>query len=382
MMLPTSIYIHTPWCIRKCPYCDFNSHKSPDLLPETQYLEALLADIKTDLESWPRSSIHSIFIGGGTPSLLSGQFYQTLLDTLASLFSFEPNIEITLEANPGTVEQSRFRDYRLAGINRISLGVQSFNDNHLKQLGRIHNSHQSSQAIDVARLAGFDNINIDIMNGLPEQTVEEGILDLKSALQFNPEHLSWYQFTIEPNTYFYKHPPKLPSEENCETLEQEGLSLLASNGFIRYEISAFSQPNKPSKHNLNYWQFGDYFGIGAGAHGKLTDPKTHEVIRTRKYRQPHDYLNPIKPFLAEKTSLSPESLIFEFMLNTTRLQEPIPIALFEQTTGLAFSNLRPMIIEAVQKDFIKLNKHDWQVTDLGRRFTNDLQCLFLNVIHE
>ena len=377
MLLPTSLYIHTPWCIRKCPYCDFNSHKSPEILPETAYLKALLADLNTDYAAWPRNTLKSIFIGGGTPSLFAGEFYDSLLQNLKKIFTFEPNIEITMEANPGTVEQHRFKEYRQAGINRLSLGIQSFNEAHLKILGRIHDAKQAHRAIERARDAGFDNINLDIMNGLPEQTISEGLHDLETALGYEPEHLSWYQFTLEPNTFFYKHPPRLPSEDTCFAIEEQGLELLSIKGFERYEISAFCQPSKASQHNLNYWLFGDYFGIGAGAHGKITHPHTLEVLRTHKYRQPHEYLDPKKPFLASQQAIQPQTVLFEFMLNTTRLQQPIPFTLFEERTGLAFSSLMLKLREAEEKGLILIEKNYWKITELGRRFTNDLQCLFL-----
>ena len=377
VQLPVSLYIHTPWCIRKCPYCDFNSHKSPEMLPENQYLQALLADLETDYAAWPKPVLNSIFIGGGTPSLLSGTFYDTLLQRIKQIFVLQPDIEITMEANPGTIEQNRFNEYRQAGINRLSLGVQSFNDRHLKLLGRIHGAAEAHKAIDTARNAGFQNLNLDIMNGLPEQTIQEGLHDLETALSHQPEHLSWYQFTLEPNTFFYKHPPRLPEEDTCLAIEEQGLDFLASKGLERYEISAFSLPGRQSLHNLNFWFFGDYFGIGAGAHGKITDSATHEIIRTHKYRQPHEYLDPNKPFLAGKKSISPDNLVFEFMLNTTRLQQPIPHDLFEQRTGLAFSVLMPKLREAEKKGLVVIEKDQWQVTPLGRQFTNDLQCLFL-----
>lgn len=377
MLLPTSLYIHTPWCLRKCPYCDFNSHQSPKILPEIAYLNALMADLDTDYARWPRRTLTSIFIGGGTPSLLSGEFYNTLMDHLKQKFIFEPKIEITMEANPGTVEQQRFKEYRQAGINRLSLGIQSFNEHHLKILGRIHDAKQAHLAIETARKAGFDNINLDIMNGLPKQTVHEGLLDLETALSYQPEHLSWYQFTLEPNTFFYKHPPQLPSEDTCMTLEEKGFNLLAAKNYERYEISAFCQTKQQSQHNLNYWLFGDYLGIGAGAHGKITHPQTSEVIRTQKYRQPHDYLDPKKPFLASQTSIQADELLFEFMLNTTRLQQPIPFSLFHERTGLEFSSLMPKLKIAEEKGLILINKDHWIISELGRNFTNDLQCLFL-----
>lgn len=375
-MPAVSLYIHIPWCIRKCLYCDFNSHKSPDTLPEESYIKALIQDLENDLKRFPvTKEISSVFIGGGTPSLFSATAFHDLFSRLQEMLNFSSSVEITLEANPGTVEQERFRDYRQAGINRLSLGIQSFNPFHLKALGRIHDEHQSHAAIESARLAGFDNINLDIMHSLPQQTVEEGLKDLQIALSYKPEHLSWYQLTIEPNTVFYKKQPILPSEDDSFQLEEQGLALLEQSGFQRYEISAFSQAHQWSRHNLNYWLFGDYLGIGAGAHGKLTIGK--DVFRTRKQRQPKDYLNPQKDFLAAVDKIDEENLLFEFMLNTTRLEQAIPFDLFFQKTGLSSSIFHCKLTEAINKKLIKVTPQHWQVTPLGRRYTNDLQSIFL-----
>lgn len=376
-MLPTSLYIHIPWCIRKCPYCDFNSHKSPKTLAEENYINALLADFQTDLVSFPAREINTIFIGGGTPSLFSAEAYASLFAQLQQLVPFAENIEITLEANPGTVEQQRFNDYRQLGINRLSLGIQSFNAMHLKALGRIHNDKQTHAAIEAARQAGFDNINIDIMYGLPNQSVEQGLADLHTALAYQPEHLSWYQLTIEPNTVFYKQRPALPNEDEAGLLEEQGLAILAAKGYQRYEISAFCKPERLAHHNLNYWLFGDYYGIGAGAHGKITSENVEHVYRTRKQRQPNDYLHPEKTFLAAKEQLSTDSLLFEFMLNTTRLEQVIANTLFSERTGLPLSSLKPLLAKAEQKGLISVNDTSWQITPLGRRYTNDLQAIFL-----
>lgn len=375
-MLPASLYIHTPWCIRKCPYCDFNSHKSPDTLPEKSYIDALLADFKQDFAEFPDRQIHSVFIGGGTPSLLSAESYHRLFTELRQLISFTSDAEITLEANPGTVEQQRFTDYHAVGINRLSLGIQSFNPRHLQKLGRIHDEKQANKAIEAARLAGFTNINLDIMHGLPDQSVEEGLADLQQALDWQPEHLSWYQLTLEPNTVFYKQRPPLPSEEDNEALERIAFERFAAAGFARYEISAFCKIGKESQHNLNYWLFGDYYGIGAGAHGKIT-LVNKQIIRTQKYRQPSDYLQTDKKFMAQKEVVDPAMILFEFMLNTTRLQQPIPNALFTEKTGLELDYLMSKLQQAVNKGLVTKNETHWQVTELGRRFTNNLQEMFL-----
>ncbi|HHF7348608.1 TPA: radical SAM family heme chaperone HemW [Legionella feeleii] len=374
-MFPTSLYIHIPWCIRKCPYCDFNSHKSPASLPEESYVQALVADFKADLTHFPAREIHSIFIGGGTPSLFSAHAYESLFNQLQQLVKFSSDIEITLEANPGTVEQQRFNDYRRLGINRLSLGIQSFNPIHLQALGRIHDALQAHKAIEAARQAGFDNINIDIMYSLPRQSVAEGLEDLQTALAHQPEHLSWYQLTIEPNTVFYKKRPPLPNEEEACSLEEQGLALLAAHDFKRYEISAFCQQEKFARHNLNYWLFGDYYGIGAGAHGKISLGQT--IYRTRKQRQPADYLALDKAFLVERETVAPDSLLFEFMLNATRLEQAIPHALFSERTGLPFDRLHPLLVHAASKGLITLDERFWQITPFGRRYTNDLQALFL-----
>jgi len=379
-MLPLSLYIHIPWCIQKCPYCDFNSHKSPDVLPEIQYVQALLNDLDHDLNLFPARPISSIFIGGGTPSLLSEQAYALLFDGLHQRLTFEPNIEITLEANPGSVEQTRFSGYRKLGINRLSIGIQSFNPTHLKALGRVHDDIEAHHAITSARAAGFDNINLDLMHGLPKQSIEAGLDDLKTALSYEPEHLSWYQLTLEPNTVFYKKPPILPNDATIDDLEQAGFRYLATEGYQKYEISAFCKPQKNAQHNLNYWKFGDYYGIGAGAHGKLSLSKSSnltQIYRTQKLRQPKDYMNPTKAFISSKKIITTPDLIFEFMLNTTRLEQAIPYALFTERTGLALTTLMPLLKQAETRGFLSLAQHHWRITPLGRRFTNDLQSLFL-----
>ena len=377
---PLSLYIHIPWCIKKCPYCDFNSHKSPDTLPEFEYVKALIADLQNELIRFPCTrSIESIFIGGGTPSLFSANAFDKLLQNVKNLIPLADIVEITLEANPGTVEQHRFQEYRALGINRLSLGIQSFNPKHLQALGRIHDDKQAHRAIESARHAGFDNINLDIMHGLPSQTIAEGLQDLKEALSYSPEHLSWYQLTLEPNTVFYKQRPSLPSDDDSFALEEAGFALLQNHQMNRYEISAFATRNQEARHNLNYWLFGDYYGIGAGAHGKITmtDDKGIRIFRTQKNRMPAEYLRKSIPICIENNAVSSEDLIFEFMLNATRLEQPIPNRLFSERTGLPFLLLTQGLQAAVTKGLIHQATNCWQITPFGRRFTNVLQTLFL-----
>lgn len=363
-----------PWCVKKCPYCDFNSHQKEDALPEQDYIQALIEDFKRDLDVFGCREIMSVFIGGGTPSLFSGKSYQSLLSQLRDLVPFTPSAEITLEANPGTIDQVCFEGYLNAGINRLSLGIQTFQRALLKKIGRIHDEIEAINAFNLARTIGFENINIDIMYGLPEQSLDQALQDLNRVIELDPEHLSWYQFTLEPNTYFHKHPPTLPPEDELIDIEEQGLLLFQQHQFERYEISAFSKPNKQSVHNLNYWMFGDYFGIGAGAHGKFTQK---EIVRTRKHRQPNDYLDPTKPYLVEQKTVSAKDLIFEWMLNTSRLEHPIPYALFKERTDLPLESLLPLLKSAAQQGFVQLSSEHWQITPLGRRYTNDFQMLFL-----
>ncbi len=377
-MLPKpqiSLYIHTPWCIKKCPYCDFNSHKASSRLPENDYLHALMGDLDNDLKLLDNSrEITTIFVGGGTPSLLSGSFYQELFLQINNKIPIASHAEITLEANPGTVESQNFKAYRKAGINRLSLGIQSFNPISLKQIGRIHDEVQAINAINIAKEAGFDNINIDIMHSLPAQSLEQGLHDLETALDHQPSHLSWYQLTIEPNTQFYSKTPILPGEQTVSLLEKHGFALLEEKGYNRYEISAFTK-NTPCQHNLVYWQFGDYLGIGAGAHGKLTTKNA--IIRTQKHRMPDDYLNQNKPFSCKTKTLQEADLVFEAMLNFTRLEKSIPLELLSKQTNLPLTCFLPKLRCAKEKGLIELTNSHFRVTPFGRRFTNDLQALFL-----
>ena len=342
--IPLSLYIHMPWCVRKCPYCDFNSHAVPDgklsLDLEQEYLHALVEDFKTQLEFAQGRHIHSVFIGGGTPSLISAQGYQWLFAQLKALLPFEVDCEITLEANPGTVEHDPFADYLAVGINRLSIGVQSFNTEHLTKLGRIHSNTDAISAIDLARDAGFKRINVDLMHGLPEQTLEQALLDLKLAVDNGATHISWYQLTIEPNTVFFRTKPVLPVDDVLEEIQAQGEAYLKAQGFINYEVSAWRK-EQPSAHNLNYWQFGDYLAIGAGAHAKVTQPDG--VYRFQKTRLPKDYLAKVPAEHVQFKRIEADELPFEFMMNALRKTQGFDISLFEQRTGLLYSVIQEKI---------------------------------------
>jgi putative oxygen-independent coproporphyrinogen III oxidase len=373
---PLSLYIHVPWCVRKCPYCDFNSHTSPQSLPEDEYIAALLLDIDQDLTWLQGRAIHSVFIGGGTPSLLSPQSYQLLFSQLKQKMDFEANCEITLEANPATVEHGSFEGYLAAGINRLSLGIQSFNGLQLKNLGRIHGQSEAEKAILLAKAAGFTNFNLDLMHGLPNQSLEEALLDIEIALSFKPPHLSWYQLTIEPNTAFYRQPPVLPDDDTLWAIQEAGQSKLAQAGLLQYEVSAYTH-NKPSQHNLNYWQFGDYLAIGAGAHGKVTTPEG--IFRYRKTRLPKDYLAaaPQQQARLGLEKVSNDDLSFEFMMNGLRLKQGVPIAYFEQRTGLSWPLLEAQLAPALAKNWLSLKNNHIKCTELGFNYLNDVLSLFL-----
>jgi putative oxygen-independent coproporphyrinogen III oxidase len=385
-IIPLSLYIHLPWCVQKCPYCDFNSHTLQTALPEEAYIQALLVDLKADYvrlqQVQDERPLHSIFLGGGTPSLFSPQAFQTLFTGIKTLFEFSSDIEITLEANPGAIEHHAFEGFREAGINRLSLGVQSLQESKLKALGRIHGSSEALAAIESAKKAGFDNFNLDIMHGLPDQTPEEALTDLKMALLTEPTHFSWYQLTLEPNTLFYKQPPILPNDEITWEIEQQGQAYLASQGYQQYEVSAYCKPQQESRHNLNYWQFGDYVGIGAGAHGKITNSHTGEISRTWKIKHPTQYLKAAQrqeSFLGAGTveSIETKALPFEFMLNALRLNRPTSLDLFEERTGLKKTVLDHVLKRAEQKQLIIVQEGEIIKTSLGARFLNNLIELFL-----
>ena len=376
---PLSIYIHLPWCVAKCPYCDFNSHALKGEVPEDAYVDALLADLELDLPRvWGRT-VHSVFLGGGTPSLFSAQAIDRLLAGVRARLNVAPAAEITMEANPGTVEHDRFEGYREAGVNRISLGVQSFDDGQLRQLGRIHGSAEACHAIQAVRDAGFDNFNIDLMWALPGQTPEQALADVEQALSFEPPHLSHYQLTIEPNTVFAARPPALPEDELAWEIQEACGARLSAAGFLSYEISAWSQPGRESRHNLNYWRFGDYIGIGAGAHGKITLPTENRVVRLRRKLVPHSYLASAEnlSFIAEQHDVSDEDLVFEYFLNRLRLAEPIPFVEFEALTGVEREQLQQTLEQATRLGLVTVDENQIHRSGRGHQYLNDLQGLFL-----
>ena len=373
--IPLSLYIHMPWCVRKCPYCDFNSHAVPDgklsLDLEQEYLHALVEDFKTQLEFAQGRHIHSVFIGGGTPSLISAQGYQWLFAQLKALLPFEVDCEITLEANPGTVEHDPFADYLAVGINRLSIGVQSFNTEHLTKLGRIHSNTDAISAIDLARDAGFKRINVDLMHGLPEQTLEQALLDLKLAVDNGATHISWYQLTIEPNTVFFRTKPVLPVDDVLEEIQAQGEAYLKAQGFINYEVSAWRK-EQPSAHNLNYWQFGDYLAIGAGAHAKVTQPDG--VYRFQKTRLPKDYLAKVPAEHVQFKRIEADELPFEFMMNALRLNDGVAAEYYAQRTGLN--------LDSLAETLDSLRSRKLMVDDATRLACTEQGHVFLNSVLE
>ncbi|TVP59572.1 MAG: radical SAM family heme chaperone HemW [Halomonadaceae bacterium] len=378
---PLGLYLHTPWCVRKCPYCDFNSHTAPVELPETAYLEALLADLDADLPWLPQQPVTTLFIGGGTPSLMSPDFYRRLFKGLGERLDLSQLGEVTLEANPGTFEQDRFSAYRALGINRLSLGIQSFQDPQLKALGRIHDSANAHQAIAAAQRAGFERINLDLMHGLPGQTPEQAVADLQAALAYDTGHVSWYQLTLEPNTAFYSSPPPLPVEDQLVDIQDAGRDLLLAAGLQNYEISAWSKPGQASQHNLNYWQFGDYLALGAGAHGKVTLPASapDNILRYWKTRQPEAYLQRIGSRTAGRQGITTGDLPLEFMMNALRLQDGVPSKLFSERTGLPLSAIMGILNDLVQEQLLEPMEKRQRLapTEKGHRFLNDVLERFM-----
>ncbi|WP_409284356.1 radical SAM family heme chaperone HemW [Pseudomonas protegens] len=373
---PLALYIHIPWCVRKCPYCDFNSHAASPTLPEEEYVDALLADLDLELHAVHGRELSSIFFGGGTPSLFSAPALGRLLKGVEQRIPFASDIEITLEANPGTFEQEKFTAYRALGINRLSIGIQSFQEQKLKALGRIHNGDEAIRAAGMARQAGFDNFNLDLMHGLPDQSLDDALDDLRQAIAMKPTHLSWYQLTLEPNTVFWNQPPVLPEDDTLWDIQEAGQALLAEHGYAQYEVSAYAQPGRAARHNLNYWSFGDFIGIGAGAHGKLSHPDGR-IQRTWKTRLPKDYLNPAKPFKAGEKDLGNEELPFEFLMNALRLTDGVDAALFAQRTGLDLSSLAEGRRQAEQSGLLQVEPSRLAATARGQLFLNDLLQYFL-----
>ena len=377
--MPLTLYVHLPWCVQKCPYCDFNSHEAREPLPEGAYVTALLADLEQDLPRvWGRR-IDSVFIGGGTPSLFSAEALDRLLSGLRARLPLRPDGEVTLEANPGAVERGKFVEFRAIGINRLSIGVQSFDDDCLRRLGRIHDRRAAFAAAEAAHAAGLENFNLDLMFGLPGQTVEQGRSDMANALALQPAHVSYYQLTIEPNTRFYHSPPRLPDEETIERIQHHADGQLARRGYRRYEVSAYARDGRRCRHNLNYWEFGDYLGLGAGAHGKLSDPAAGAIRRLWKVKRPSAYLATAgtPACLGGDSALAKTELPVEFLMNALRLVEGVPAALFEERTGLPLTALQPGLERARARDLLEPDPARLQCTATGLRFLNEVLQEFM-----
>lgn len=371
---PLSLYIHIPWCVQKCPYCDFNSHALKGDVPHEEYVNHLLADLERDLPLTSGREVATIFIGGGTPSLLSGNAMQQLLDGVRTRVPLAAGAEITMEANPGTVEADRFSAYQAAGINRISIGVQSFDPLKLQRLGRIHGPEEAKRAARLAAELGLRSFNLDLMHGLPDQSLTEALDDLRQAIALNPPHLSWYQLTIEPNTLFASRPPVLPDDDALWDIFEQGHQLLTAAGYQQYETSAYAKPGYRCEHNLNYWRFGDYLGIGCGAHGKLTQPDGR-VVRTVKTRHPRGFMS--GEYLDKQHEVAAEDKPFEFFMNRFRLLEPAPRRDFTRYTGLDEAVIRSQLDSALEKGYLTETPEFWQVTEKGKLFLNSLLELFL-----
>ncbi|KIF80713.1 radical SAM family heme chaperone HemW [Noviherbaspirillum autotrophicum] len=373
---PLSLYVHFPWCVRKCPYCDFNSHEARGGFPEEEYLATLRADLEGALPLiWGRK-IYTVFIGGGTPSLMSAAGLDRLMSDIRTLLPLDGAAEITMEANPGTFEAEKFKSYRASGINRLSIGIQSFDARHLNALGRIHDDGEARKAVEIAH-ANFDNFNLDLMYALPSQTLDEARRDLETALGFAPPHLSLYHLTLEPNTYFAKYPPQVPDDDASAEMQDMIAELTGAAGYRHYEVSAYAQPGRQARHNLNYWQFGDYLGIGAGAHSKISFP--HRIIRQMRYKQPKAYLEQSRMGapIQEEFEIGRGDLGFEFMLNALRLDEGFEVNLFTERTGLTLNAMEKSLNEAEAKGLLYRDHRIIKPTELGKRFLNDLQQMFL-----
>ncbi len=374
---PLSLYIHLPWCVKKCPYCDFNSYAARDI-PEQAYIKKLLHDLDQDIAQFQLTdrAIHSIFIGGGTPSLFSAKALGNLFAGIKQRLHWPKNLEVTMEANPGTIEHDAFSAYFAIGINRLSVGIQSFNNSHLKKLGRIHSSTEAIKAVQTIREAGFKQFNLDLMHGLPQQHITEALNDLKQAIDLNPTHLSWYQLTIEPNTAFAKTQPILPNENHLIDIETQGKQLLAKWGYHNYEVSAYAKEGSQCQHNLNYWQFGDYLGIGAGAHGKITDINKQTITRTAKLKYPKSYLSQHK-LLTHEHQLTNHERSLEFLMNALRLTQGFSRDLWHDHTGLDYSVIQARIDQLIEKKLLVNNHQQIKTTRQGRLFLNHCLLPFL-----
>ncbi|MBB3212168.1 oxygen-independent coproporphyrinogen-3 oxidase [Herbaspirillum sp. Sphag1AN] len=373
---PLALYVHFPWCVKKCPYCDFNSHEVKDSFPEEAYLNALRSDLESALPLiWGRK-VYSIFIGGGTPSLLSAAGLDRLLSDIRTLLPLDLDIEVTMEANPGTFEADKFKSYRASGINRLSIGIQSFDSGHLAALGRIHDGDQARRAIEIAQ-DNFDNFNLDLMYALPSQTLAQARRDIETAIAYAPPHLSLYHLTLEPNTLFAKYPPPVPDDDTSADMQDMIAELTGAAGYGHYEVSAYAKAQRQARHNLNYWQFGDYLGIGAGAHSKLSFP--HRIVRQMRYKHPTTYLEKSGQNIAvqEESEITREALGFEFMLNALRLTEGFPVNLFAERTGMGLNTIEAALNEAEVKGLLHRDHRQIRPSELGRRFLNDLQEMFL-----
>jgi putative oxygen-independent coproporphyrinogen III oxidase len=383
---PLALYVHMPWCVRKCPYCDFNSHQLKSAVPDTAYIDALIRDFDTELPRLWGRRIETVFFGGGTPSLFQPEDFSFLLGALRRRIAFADDAEITLEANPGTIERGRFAGYRDAGINRVSLGAQTFAPRALAVLGRIHSPDDTHRAVAELRAAGLDNFNLDLMYALPGQTLEEALEDVRIASALGPSHISYYQLTLEPGTVFHARPPPLPDEETAWQIQSAGQKLLADAGYAQYEVSAYARGGARCRHNLNYWSFGDYAGIGAGAHGKISLALPQRILRTTKPKQPREYQEQVcrasgppagAATIGESSFILPKDLPFEFMLNALRLNEGFTVQEYLCRTGLGLSSIAVELAGARERGLMEGSSAGWRPTDLGRRFLNDLQASFL-----
>jgi putative oxygen-independent coproporphyrinogen III oxidase len=374
---PLALYIHIPWCIQKCPYCDFNSHAVKQGIPEQEYIAHLLADLDQDLALVHGRSLSSIFIGGGTPSVFSAEGIAQILQGVKQRISCVADMEVTMEANPGTVEAERFSGYVTAGVSRFSIGVQSFQSAQLKALGRIHDCDEAIAAAKLAQQLPLKSFNLDLMHGLPQQDVAGALADLQQAIELLPPHLSWYQLTIEPNTAFASRPPLLPPDDTLWDIQQQGLALLQQHGYQQYEISAYAKVGQQCQHNLNYWRYGDYLGIGCGAHGKITLPSRNSILRTVKIKHPKGYMDISRGYMDSREQVAAEDRPFEFFMNRFRLLEPCPISEFTAYTGLPVDSITDAIAQAQHRQLLSVTASHWQITDKGARYLNDLLTLFI-----